>query len=77
MAFMMHQCGYYEKEPIELSDYEATLLAGVPNAPSVYSPKVNLYLAEKRQDVVLKKMVDCGYLTEAEKEKIQENQLTK
>ena len=49
--------GYYNKEPSELSDYEATLLAGVPNAPSVYSPKVNLNLAEQRQSVVLEEMV--------------------
>ena len=69
--------GYYEKEPIELTDYEATLLAGVPNAPSVYSPKVNLNLAEKRQDIVLKKMIEAGYLSKAEAKKIQENQLTK
>lgn len=51
--------GYYEKKPSELNDYEATLLAGVPNAPSVYSPKVNLNLAERRQDVVLKKMIEA------------------
>lgn len=69
--------GYYEKDPIELTDYEATLLAGVPNAPSVYSPKVNLNLAEKRQDVVLQKMVDFNYLTEKEMKKIQEQQITK
>ena len=69
--------GYYEKDPIELTDYEATLLAGVPNAPSVYSPKVNLNLAEKRQDVVLQKMVDFNYLTEKEMKEIQEQQITK
>ncbi len=69
--------GYYEKEPIELNDYEATLLAGVPNAPSVYSPKVNLNLAERRQDVVLKKMVEAGYLTNKEMIEIQEHQITK
>ena len=69
--------GYYEKQPSELTDYEATLLAGVPNAPSVYSPKVNLYLAEKRQDVVLRKMVEEGYLSEKKMKEIQENQLTK
>ena len=69
--------GYYEKDPIELNDYEATLLAGVPNAPSVYSPKVNLNLAERRQDVVLKKMVEAGYLTNKEMIEIQEQQLTK
>jgi membrane peptidoglycan carboxypeptidase len=69
--------GYYEKAPIDLTDYEATLLAGVPNAPSVYSPKVNLNLAERRQDVVLEKMVESGYLTEKEMKLIQEKQLTK
>lgn len=69
--------GYYEKEPIDLSDYEATLLAGVPNAPSVYSPKVNLNLAEQRQSVVLEKMVECGYLTEEEAGEIEEQQVTK
>ena len=77
MEFMTQQCGYYEKEPIDLSDYEATLLAGVPNAPSVYSPKVNLNLAEKRQSVVLSKMVEYGYLTQKERNEIEKNQLTK
>lgn len=69
--------GYYEKNPIELSDYEATLLAGVPNAPSVYSPKVNLNLAERRQDVVLQKMLESEYITKSQISKIQSNQITK
>lgn len=69
--------GYYEKEPIELNDYEATLLAGVPNAPSVYSPKVNLNLAERRQDIVLKKMISANRLTEEKMKEIQKMQLTK
>lgn len=77
MEFMQQAGGYYEKDPSELTDYEATLLAGVPNAPSVYSPKVNLNLAEKRQDVVLRKMVDAGYLTQEQAEEIQSQQLTK
>ena len=64
-------------DTVELTDYEATLLAGVPNAPSVYSPKVNLNLAERRQDVVLNKMVDAGYLTTTEMKEIQAEQLTK
>ena len=68
--------GYYEKSPSELSDYEATLLAGVPNAPSVYSPKVNLNLAEQRQNIVLEKMVESGYLNESEAQKIKEEQIT-
>lgn len=69
--------GYYEKAPSELSDYEATLLAGVPNAPSVYSPKVNLNLAEQRQSQVLEKMVECKYITEDKKTEIENQQITK
>lgn len=30
--------GYFGKEPEDLTDYESTLLAGVPNAPSKYPP---------------------------------------
>ncbi len=67
---------YFDKEPIEMTDYEATLLAGIPNAPSVYAPTKNLDLAHKRQKQVLKKMVECGYLTETESVNI-ENEATK
>lgn len=69
--------GYYEKNVSDLNDYEATLLAGVPNAPSVYSPKVNLSLAEIRQSIVLEKMIDAGYLTKEEAKIIEDNQITK
>lgn len=62
--------GYFNKKPSDMSDYESTLLAGVPNAPSVYSPKNNMELALKRQEKVLKSMVDCGYISEEEKDKI-------
>lgn len=62
---------YFNKEPIEMTEYEATLLAGIPNAPSVYAPTKNLELAHKRQKQVLNKMVECGYLTETATEKIE------
>lgn len=58
--------GYFEKKPSELTLYEATLIAGVPNAPSAYSPTTNLNLAEKRQTLVLKAMVKYGYLSQKE-----------
>ena len=32
--------GYYGKEPSELNDYEAIMLAGIPNAPSFYSSEI-------------------------------------
>lgn len=62
--------GYFGKKPSELTDYEATLLAGIPNAPSVYSLNNNPDLAKKRQKTVLEAMVDMEYLTRQEAEEI-------
>lgn len=62
--------GYYKKEPKDLSLYEATLLAGVPNAPSVYAPTINPDLAKSRQGKVIRSMVEYGYLSEDEANKI-------
>ena len=49
--------GYFGKEPMELTDYEAVMLAGIPNAPSVYAPTVNLDLAKQRTKQVIDAMV--------------------
>lgn len=58
--------GYYKKDPKNLNLSEASMLAGVPNAPSVYAPTVNPDLARKRQKHVLNKMVEYGYITQEE-----------
>ena len=58
--------GYYNKEPKDLTLDEASMLAGVPNAPSVYSPTVNPDLAKERQEHVLDKMLEYGYITQEE-----------
>lgn len=62
--------GYFGKIPAEMSDYESTLLAGVPNAPSAYAPTVNMELAVKRQEKVLESMVREKYLTREEADAI-------
>ena len=62
--------GYYKKAPKDLTLDEATMLAGVPNAPSVYAPTVNIDLAKKRQKHVLNKMVEYGYISKEEANKI-------
>ena len=56
--------GYLNKAPIEMTDYECTLMAGIPNAPSVYSLTENPALAEQRQKYVVKQMVKYDYITE-------------
>lgn len=58
--------GYFGKEPADMNDYESTLLAGIPNAPSVYAPTVNPELAAERHRQVLDAMVEFGYLTQDE-----------
>jgi len=63
--------GYYDKEPKDLSLYEATILAGVPNAPSVYAPTVNPDLAKSRQGKVIRSMLEHGYLTQEEADMLQ------
>lgn len=62
--------GYFGKAPAELTDGEAVMLAGLPNAPSVYSPDNNPVLAKKRMSVVLIRMIECGRLTKHEAERI-------
>ena len=65
--------GYFGKAPSEMTDYECTLLAGLPNAPSIYSPDANPQLAVQRQQQVLARMMDCDYITEEEAQAIMAN----
>lgn len=55
--------GYYQKTPAELNLDEASMLAGIPNAPSVYAPNINPTLAKQRQIHVIKKMLEYGYIS--------------
>ena len=54
---------YFDKEPAEMNEYESTLLAGIPNAPSVYAPTRNADLAKQRQRQVLDKMIEYGKIS--------------
>ena len=58
--------GYFGKAPSEMDGRESTMLAGIPNAPSVYAPTKNPDLAEQRRVAVVKKMLTEGYVTESE-----------
>ena len=62
--------GYFDKEPMEMNRNEASMLAGIPNAPSAYCPTKHLDLAKKRQNQVLDKMVRYEFITAKEKEEI-------
>ena len=62
--------GYYKKDPKDMNLDESTMLAGVPNAPSVYAPTINPDLAKSRQGKVLRSMVEYGYISQEEADKI-------
>jgi len=59
---------YFSKTPAQLNLEEAALIAGLPPAPSVYSPLVNPELALQRRSVVLRRMQEAGFITAAELE---------
>ena len=54
--------GYFNKSPQDLTFYESTYLAGLPNAPSIYSE--NEELAEERRLQVENAMKKYGYIDE-------------
>lgn len=62
--------GYYKKEPKDMTLTESTMLAGVPNAPSIYAPTINPDLAKSRQGKVLRSMVEYGYISQEDADKI-------
>ena len=54
---------YFSKTPEQLTLPEAALIAGLPPAPSVYSPLVNPELALERRAVVLRRMQEAGFIS--------------
>ena len=62
--------GYFGKDAKDLTLYEATMLAGVPNAPSLYAPTVNFHLTQSRQKKVVSSMVETGTLSQEEADKL-------
>ena len=61
--------GYFGKSAKYLTLPEASLLAGLPKAPSTYSPFLHYDKARQRQAYVLDRMIEDGYITQEEKER--------
>ncbi len=57
---------YFGKQAKDLTLGEAALLAGIPKAPSEYSPTANATEAKKRRDLVLDLMAKNGFVSQAE-----------
>ena len=60
---------YFEKPVGELTLAQAALLAGLPKAPSRFSPIQNFSVAKDRQEYVLKRMAEVGFITSEEARK--------
>ena len=54
---------YFGKPLKEISIAEAAMLAGLPKAPSAYNPIVNPKRAQIRQQYILDRMLDNGFIT--------------
>lgn len=54
---------YFGKNAAELTLAEASMLAGVPKGPSIYSPLSSLSKAKERQRVILMEMEESGMIT--------------
>ena len=59
---------YFNKNLSEATLAETAILAGLPKAPNTYSPYRNPELAKQRQEHVLNRMVQTGYISTSEKE---------
>ena len=57
---------YFGKDVDQLNLAEMAMLAGLPKAPSLYSPIKHLDRAKQRQAYVLERMVKEGFITQAE-----------
>ncbi|MCM0043146.1 MAG: penicillin-binding protein 1A [Burkholderiaceae bacterium] len=66
---------YFGKKLSEISTAEAAMLAGLPKAPSANNPVVNPKRARARQQYILQRMHDLGYITTAQYEQAREEKL--
>lgn len=57
---------YFGKNAKDLTLAESALIAGIPKAPSIYSPHINKDKAFQRRNHVLYRMFESGYITEDE-----------
>ncbi len=67
---------YFRKPATQLTIAEAAMLAGLPKAPTAYSPVRNPSRAKERQIYVLNRMEDNNFITSAEAKQLKEAPIT-
>ncbi|HSW07102.1 MAG TPA: penicillin-binding protein 1A [Aquabacterium sp.] len=66
---------YFGKPMKELSIAEAAMLAGLPQAPSAYNPVSNPQRATRRQQYIIQRMFENGFITEEQADAAHKQQL--
>ncbi|WP_294580059.1 transglycosylase domain-containing protein [uncultured Thomasclavelia sp.] len=66
---------FYGKSAKDLDLNESSMLAGVVNGPTYYSPLNDQTAARKRQSLVLDALINCGEISESQKESVLESDL--
>jgi len=66
---------YFGKPLQQITIAEAAMLAGLPKAPSAYNPLSNLERATSRQRYIIERMLDNGFITQAEHDEARAQQL--
>jgi len=66
---------YFGKDIKDITVAEAAMLAGLPKAPSAYNPVVNPKRARMRQQYILQRMAQLGYITPAQYEEAKHEEL--
>jgi len=66
---------YFGKPLKDVTAAEAAMLAGLPKAPSAYNPVANPTRARQRQQYIIERMYENGYLTEEQAEAAKAEQL--
>ena len=61
---------YYSKNLKDLNLDEITMLAGIPNGPSIYNPIVDKTAARRRQQIVITAMLKNGFIGQAESDNL-------
>ncbi|MDQ1143514.1 1A family penicillin-binding protein [Bacillus sp. SORGH_AS 510] len=67
---------YFGKKAADLSLAEASMLAGIPKGPGLYSPLASMERAKNRQKIILQSMVNNKYISKATAKKAAEQPLT-
>lgn len=67
---------YFSKPVNKLTLGETATIAGLPPAPSRYSPLVSLEYAKERRNLVLDRMVEAGFITRSDAVEAENEELT-